>query len=80
MKTPNEITCPKCKKGKLIRIQYDLCYCEQCGTEFALGDDGIYRYVRIAHGEHKYVLIKKLTSKQVTHFRETLSHRHGEIR
>jgi ribosomal protein L37AE/L43A len=68
--------CPICKKGHLRRLEYDLCYCDTCGEEFALNDTrGMLWYKRKNRRsyERDYVVIKKMTSSEISHLKSSLS-------
>jgi ribosomal protein L37AE/L43A len=70
-----EILCPICKNGRLRSSEYDLCYCDECGEEFALNSHrGLLWYKRKNKKsyEREYVVLKKYTEKEIIRFRHII--------
>jgi len=74
-KTRQKITCPICKAGTLLKSEYDLCYCDTCGEEFALNDTrGFLWYKRKNKKsyERDFVVLQDMSSSEIRRLRHVI--------
>jgi ribosomal protein L37AE/L43A len=75
-KKPQKVMCPICKEGQLRHSEYDLCYCDTCGEDFALNDTrGLLWYKRNNKKsyEREFVVLKKYTYKEISHLKHIMA-------